>query len=581
MPEGNVDDLTRIAVSGWALDRADPERRVEVLIRLDGQEVARFPAAKPRRFGNKAAPGGTELPCGFQYRFDPPLSLFRQHRVEVRFADGGKPLPGGVREFTCPAFGPMARRPVIVNARGRSGTTLLMKEFLGHPDFVVADVYPYEVKLASYYVSAYRVLAGQAAPDRDPGFVAQAANKALIGRNPFNEAAQLRLIGRGRLEPVFEGQFNAQIAALFRTTIESYYDEVAEAMGRKQAAFFAEKAMLDEELRAGLRMLLGPLREIIMVRDPRDLLCSAKSFWKMNEQEALRTVFESVEGLTAIRAQAAEDTLIVRYEDLIEQPEASRAAIYQFIGTEPPPAAAPAAEMETLRRKHATTRDPRASIGRWREELSQDEILACLDHFDGFLRAFGYLPPDSAGEAPPSASKVVLRRLEPGRLPQAVLLNGADGCGGAALAGAQKVQTLHFTTGGNGAAALAAGWSAVEREFAWSKTASPELHLPVPAEPGAYLLELYGRPFLAGGRLARQRVTISVNGVKIGQGEASGILVLRCLIPAYVVALASPMVVRFDLPDAVRPADVLPDVKDARMLGIAAERLTLYGPLAA
>lgn len=582
MPEGNVDDLTREKVVGWALDRDNLAVKETAVIRVNGSEVARCTAASVRRFNKGKVTGQTEVGCGFSYRFDPPLSQFQNYTVEVCYASTGKRIPGGVKSFECPPPGKMKLRPIIVNARGRSGTTMLMKEFLNHPEIAVADIYPYEVKLASYYVSAYRVLAASSPSDRDPGFVELAATKSMIGRNPFNEAWMHRRVGKGGLQKIFEPYFSGELAALFREVVARYYDEVASIKPAGQVRFFAEKAMIDEELRLGLRMLLGDLREIIMVRDPRDLLCSAKSFWKMSDAVAFRTVQESVEGLTAIRAAGAEDTLFVRYEDLIEKPLETRETIYRFIGTEPAPMQ-DESEMETLRRQHATTKDLKSSIGRWQAELAQDEVLACLDRFDGFMRAFGYLPAQGAGggdfagvEAAPRA----IFSIEGERPRQRLFLNDAAQVGGAALRAAGKRLTLDFATGGNGKSVLGKGWSVPERDFCWSCAGEANLLLPALPSAGGCILEFTGRPFLAGGRAAGQTVMVLANGVEIGQAVAAEPALFRCYLPPGVLGDGQPIALTLQFPGALRPKDVIPGSNDARLLGLALERMALYGPLA-
>jgi hypothetical protein len=85
---------------------------------------------------------------------------------------------------------------------------------------------------------------------------------------------------------------------------------------------------------------------------------------------------------------------LVRYEDLVLEPESTLAALLRYLGldaeahAEEMAAALVARDPET--EWHRTTPDPRASIGRWREDLSEAARQACEDVLGPELLAFGY-----------------------------------------------------------------------------------------------------------------------------------------------------------------------------------------------
>jgi hypothetical protein len=91
---GNVDNVSRAGVSGWAATEESSDTVVEVSIFLGGGKIAQIPCAAPRAdlkqlgtFGNGAH--------GFRFDFATPLGTDADKRVTVRFSDSGKLLAGG------------------------------------------------------------------------------------------------------------------------------------------------------------------------------------------------------------------------------------------------------------------------------------------------------------------------------------------------------------------------------------------------------------------------------------------------------------------------------------------------------
>jgi hypothetical protein len=181
MRGGHVDAVSRTAVSGWAADSDVPDERCELLIEVNGLEVGRARADRPRR--DLAALGRYgDGAHGFTFTFATPLAPEREHDVCVYFDDGTL-LPGGVRPLPpeggsrmpgalsrpaspAPERNSSAMAPILVTAPGRSGTTYLMSCLAASPQIVVAELVPYEVRLMSYYAAAFSVLTAPADPER-------------------------------------------------------------------------------------------------------------------------------------------------------------------------------------------------------------------------------------------------------------------------------------------------------------------------------------------------------------------------------------------------------------------------------
>ena len=245
--------------------------------------------------------------------------------------------------------------------------------------------------MIAYFAAAAQVLARpKVVTDTDSDLFAEIAfAQGRLVSNPWNQPALHRTVGGERLVHFFGRSVPATTTALFREIIGSYYAIAAEAQGKTGGRFIAEKFNLNQSLRAAARLLFGELREIVLVRDPRDFLCSARAFWKTGKPELMATLRSESTILEHIHREARPDVLFVRYEDLILDPEPTRHRIYNFLGLdlshrlEVPP------DPELLAR-HATTSSPAASVGRWARELAKGESEACCTEFDGFMRLFGY-----------------------------------------------------------------------------------------------------------------------------------------------------------------------------------------------
>jgi len=164
---GHVDGLSRYAVRGWAADDEQPERPVEVSISLNGAEVTRVVADHPRedlrRLGNLG-----EGKHGFSYKFTPPIPTTKHCLIVVTYAGTTEILPMGSitltakdPEFIAPEVVRHGAQPLLITGHARSGSTIMMRRLVEHPQIAVANLHPYEIKMMAYYSAAYRVLTAQ------------------------------------------------------------------------------------------------------------------------------------------------------------------------------------------------------------------------------------------------------------------------------------------------------------------------------------------------------------------------------------------------------------------------------------
>lgn len=577
---GNVDEISRRRVVGWACDRDAPEASLTITILINGREHGRCPANLARENLKQHLGGNASGLYGFEFAFDPPLSVFDEYRVEVKAAGAQRPLPSGARVLPAPQRAGGRLPPIIITSTGRSGTTLLMSEFAARPDIVVAGPYPFEIKLVGYYSAAFRTLVSSA--DRtnstDPLTMFDKDNRFYIGHNPYNSLEFHRIAGLQKtFERFFEQVVPAKYSELFQGLVDEYYDSIKTDQGKHAARFFAEKGELDEAARDGARHFLGRVHELVVVRDPRDLLCSAMKFWKLEPPEALMMLQTTLRRLEEIHDSGASDSFFLRYEDLITEPVATRQQIYRFLRLDFEPGSLPETDAKLFER-HGTSARPADSVQRWERDLDPDLVAACNESFGSYIERFGYavnggaMPGFRSGPAAP----------EPERGARVTAANSmAELVGAPGQDRPEPVLEITFGLAGNGPQYQGQGWGAAEGGFTWTTAVESRLEIPRPQPAADYLLRLFVRPFLSQPGVPVQRLTVVVNGVALGIAAiADEIALVECDVPWSVLERHSTAVVSLLMPDAARPSEVK-GTRDDWLLGLRFERVQLVAASAA
>ena len=425
MRGGHMDAVTRTSVSGWAADSLAPDTRLMLRVEVDGREVGRVLAERPRkdlaalgRYGDGAH--------GFLFNFGGALQAGQEFAISVRFDDGTL-LPNGVRlleggpleeaaepvlsaaasapapalagavalanptkaaKGVAPASG-FTTSPILVTAPGRSGTTYLMSCLAACPRVTVAELVPYEVRLLSYYAAAFQVLTAPADTERSTHPDRLEGDGFHIGFNPFN-GAQYDHAFRGQASlRDFQTEFApARLGQAFADTIREYYNRLAADQG-KDALFFAEKNNnLHRPTRLFVRRIFGIVREVVIVRDPRDVLCSHMAYFSSSQEKAFHQLSHSNRQLAALAEESGADLCVIRYEDMISGDVATYRRLQDFLGVALMPVQGAAGER--MFAQHGTSASPAASIGRWRTDLPAGVRVQCHEHWAPFLARFGY-----------------------------------------------------------------------------------------------------------------------------------------------------------------------------------------------
>ncbi len=403
MRGGHLDAVSRTQVTGWAANSEFPDRRLELRVLVNGVEIGRTVAGRPRQ--DLAALGKYgDGRHGFAFAFPEPLAIDRDHTVSVHFPDM-RVLPNGERVIARDPDAPAPARtqaaqaalqqdtgpdPILVTAPGRSGTTYLMSCLAASPQVVVAELVPYEVRLLSYYAAAFGVLTAPADTERSTHPDKLEGDGFHIGFNPFTGPQYANAFrGRAALDYYHQNWVPAHLGAALADTVREYYRRLAVDRGRGEVSLFAEKNNnLHRPTRLFVRRVFPRMREIVIVRDPRDVLCSHVSYFTSSQDKAFNQLSHSCRQLSALADTANASLFVIRYEDMIRGDADSFARLSAFLGADVAPVQSE--DGQAMFSRHGTSSTPEASIGRWRRDLPPPLQARTAQDWAGFLDKFGY-----------------------------------------------------------------------------------------------------------------------------------------------------------------------------------------------
>lgn len=329
--------------------------------------------------------------------------------VHARLADGERRRIGrieGERKRLSSGFEP-DMQPLMLNTIGRSGSTWLAWLLSCHPEVIGYRPMQFETRVATYWTS---ILQGLAQPR---SYLSQLVTTNL-------ESDRRWWLGDGAKstpkieDPAFEtwlgGEAVERVAELCQARIDAFFRQLAANENKPRSRYFLEKFLLEPVVLDLLAELYDGTREIVLVRDFRDVASSVLAFNRKrgfqafgrervdSDAEYIRTAaLQQALGVRQRCEERGESVHLVRYEDLLERPQETATRAFEFVGVD----SSPKAVTETLEKArndapsmehHRTAADPSATIGRWRNDLSPEMIDACADSLDPVLAYFGYEP---------------------------------------------------------------------------------------------------------------------------------------------------------------------------------------------
>lgn len=328
--------------------------------------------------------------------------------VHARLSDGSRARIGRIEGERRPLASGLASpiQPLMLNTIGRSGSTWLAWVLSCHPEVVGYRPLKFETRVATYWMSVLQSLA------QPRSYLSQFVSTDLEsdrrwwlgdGARGTPKVDDHPLAGWLGLDAVED------VAAMCQSRIDAFFAWLADDRAKPGARFFLEKFLLEPVVLDLLAELYADAREIILVRDFRDVASSVLAFNKKRGFQAFgrEQVDSDAEYIRSVTTKQALGILqrweerkgqahLVRYEDLLTEPEPTLQAAFEFVGVDSSPdmvrEIVEHAESQAPSMSHHRTAAPAKTIGRWRSDLSSELISACAESLDSVLEAFGYEP---------------------------------------------------------------------------------------------------------------------------------------------------------------------------------------------
>ncbi|MDA8366629.1 MAG: sulfotransferase [Actinomycetota bacterium] len=275
--------------------------------------------------------------------------------------------------------------PLFVHPiEGRSGTTLMMK-LLDVPEIAFDRIYPFENRYFGYLAHLVTPMSASFDPE-----------------GPWTTSEMLRG------DPTRYGPIPFHASSLDPTdfrirSVRHLWQALAESLAgysRTPLRYYAEKAWgnsLELLAEAGIKA-----KVINLVRDPRDVVSSIRAMDEkrgyfgfgrtddMSEDDYLQFVVATMRrNLDAMSsAEAAHDCRLVRYEDIVRDPELVTRDLGSWLGVELD------ADRSVLAGpifdRHATSSSAEQSIGKWKVRLTEREVTEISRVLGASMQRFGY-----------------------------------------------------------------------------------------------------------------------------------------------------------------------------------------------
>ncbi len=423
---GSATALPFVSVSGWAVSPHAPLERVA--IRRDGKEVAEGqPVPRPDvaaahastewagSAGFHAALWAHDLAGEFAVDLEAEFedgSVAKLWRLVGRAAatieeapfcpnlGGESPVgnghPGGTRSSH--GVGPGA---LLVTSFGRSGSSLLMQTLGEHPEILLRRVPPFEARFVQASCARLFLLLAMIDP--------QATGVAKLGINQhWDNAIMGSLFGRSDEElKTWNARTGvARLSKEFYGGVNDYLRELGRLEGKPNACLVCEKSWIGGP-QEQLRWLWPRTKEIVLVRDLRDVICSIDSFNRKRGFAAFgRETFPDDESYFAHIGEMADSIIeradgpdevsrVVRYEDLIEDPKPVLQGLCEWLEVDSGTATVSAmldgvSKYVSFRDHHVTSGSTSHSVGRWRQDLSEQQADLYERHLAHRNRRLGY-----------------------------------------------------------------------------------------------------------------------------------------------------------------------------------------------
>ena len=295
-------------------------------------------------------------------------------------------------------------QPLLVTTLGRTGSTWLMRLLGQHQSIVTYRPFELEPRAGSYWVQVFKALSDPKS-FLQPLLVTEPVGQWWLGSDT---TGPVRKIPDAEVVNCLGGTGVRSLAAFCQGQIEALYRAVVAAGGLAGGTYFAEKCLAGAPVvRQMLCEWYPGAKEVVLVRDPRDIFCSIESFNAKrgylafardrlhDEVEYIRMLMRVTNQLFHVWQERPGAVHLLRYEDLVRDPLRTLSAVLAYLeipsGAELVEEILQRASVETPAMRHHRTSDkPADSVGRWRRELGANLRELFVSELGETLNLLGY-----------------------------------------------------------------------------------------------------------------------------------------------------------------------------------------------
>jgi hypothetical protein len=304
--------------------------------------------------------------------------------------------------------GTSPNEPIFVTGSARSGTTLFTRLLDGHPSLLV---FPIELKYFRYRDIPTAYPASKLAALSEPRDIIQAIVDSPYLRPLLGETDTV-----GRRDEVLEAVRRAVDADVFRAALQPldgiashrdaishFFEALLEGLGRRRTDLdsirFVEKTPLQEENVHELRRWFPGARFVHLVRNPYAVAVSERKRTELGitKIHVIRWQQSSLEyALENARSLGESSYRIIRFEDLVSDPERTMRGAAEFLGIDDHPILrAPTVLGAPWGGNSSTTSTRFDGVARsvaenWRGALLPMEVMAVNRFVGDLMSEFGY-----------------------------------------------------------------------------------------------------------------------------------------------------------------------------------------------
>jgi hypothetical protein len=405
-------------LEGWVVASEGRVAAVELL--HDGKLLWQLPVEIPRPDVAAAHPGLADAELSGFYGPLSTLTMPAVFELELRalLADGSHAAIGVIEGHRAPLRSRFAPRvqPLMITTLGRTGSTVVIQLLSYHPRIASYRPYQYETKVASYWVEILRSLSEPSSYLRQLSHARNINDRrwwlGAIGEDQAVERQTRRTVPRPLPDPDIQQWMGVEsieaLTEFCQSRIDGLYREIAHHFGKLEVAYFVEKYQPRPAIPSLMWEIYPDAREIILVRDFRDMVSSMFAFNRKRGFEAFGRDSRSSDteyieqnarsnALSLVRAwhQRCDRAHLLRYEDLILEPRETARGLLEYLGLDSGTDGAETMLAALTERSdktewHRTTADSRRSIGRWRTDLNEELQRVCETALGPALEEFGY-----------------------------------------------------------------------------------------------------------------------------------------------------------------------------------------------